>query len=190
MTRRSTETNPAVADPQTTTTTADAWLVVPVDEPGAGVPRERPGGVDAPVPEPRPVADHGAHRHQDARVPADGPDQSPISIVVAPAARTSATAAIALVMGVGALFSTATVLLAPLGVVLGACALALGIVGTGKAGRPHLTGRALAIGGIVTGVVGMLVGIAMVASSFTIFSDDGAVDFERRLGDVHIEISR
>lgn len=111
-------------------------------------------------------------------------------VVIRPG-KTSTAAAFALAFGVSALITSITVVLAPVGVLLGIIALLLGAVGRRKAALPHLTGKGVAVGGIVTGVLGLLIGITVIAGAAALWSDEGAVaELEQRLQDAGIEIQR
>lgn len=181
MTRRATEFDRLGASPPSRTTTADEWLRVPELDAAADVVAEAPGQRQRSRPAP-------------TSVPPRRPDQPDAgehqpSVVVAEPARTSAAAVCALACGVAALVSTLTLVLAPVGIALGAAALILGIVGTGRAGVPHLTGRGTAVAGIAAGVVGLLVGIAVVVGAL-VWAGDGTFEIEQRIGDVDIEVRR
>ncbi|WP_018783864.1 DUF4190 domain-containing protein [Micromonospora sp. CNB394] len=91
-------------------------------------------------------------------------------------AKTSTAAALALVFGVAALFSVLTAILAWIGVVLAIVGVVLGIVGLKMAARPGVTGRGVAIGGLVLSVLALLLGLALGAGITTFLNDDSAVD--------------
>lgn len=76
---------------------------------------------------------------------------------------TSAAAAFALVPGLAALFCALTGILAPAAVVFGLIGLALGIAGRKRAKRPGATGKGVATGGLVTAVLGLLLGAGVLA---------------------------
>ena len=92
------------------------------------------------------------------------------------AAKTSAAATFSLVFGVAALISVLTAILAWIGVVLAIIGLILGIVGLKMARRPGVTGRGVAIGGLVLSVLALLIGLALGAGVSTFLNDEGAVD--------------
>ncbi|RKN50518.1 DUF4190 domain-containing protein [Micromonospora endolithica] len=92
------------------------------------------------------------------------------------AAKTSAAAAFALVFGVAALFSVLTAILAWIGVVLAIVGIVLGIIGLKMATRPGVTGRGVAIGGLVLSVLALLIGLALGAGITTFLNNEGAVD--------------
>jgi hypothetical protein len=92
------------------------------------------------------------------------------------AAKTSAAATFALVFGVSALISVLTAILAWIGVVLAIIGVILGIVGLKMARRPGVTGRGVAIGGLVLSVLALLIGLALGAGITTFLNNEGAVD--------------
>jgi hypothetical protein len=90
-------------------------------------------------------------------------------------AKTSAAAAFSLVFGLAALFCALTFILSPVAVLFGLIGLVLGIIGLKKAKLVGVTGRGVAIGGLVTAVLGLLLGGAIVAGSAAFLSDEGRV---------------
>jgi uncharacterized membrane protein len=87
-------------------------------------------------------------------------------------AKTSAAATFALVFGLSALITAIAVISAPVAIVFGLLALVLGIVGIGKANASwNVTGKGLAIGGLVLGVLGLLLGVAITVGAATFLSD-------------------
>jgi hypothetical protein len=92
------------------------------------------------------------------------------------AAKTSAAAAFALVFGVAALISVATAILSPVGLVLGLIGIVLGVVGLRMARRPGVTGKGVAVGGLVLSVLAVLLAAAFAAGVSTYLNDEGAVD--------------
>jgi hypothetical protein len=92
------------------------------------------------------------------------------------AAKTSAAAAFALVFGVASLISVGTVILSVVGLVLGLIGIVLGIVGMRMARRPGVTGRGVAIGGLVLSAIAVLLALAFAAGVTTFLNDEGAVD--------------
>ena len=91
-------------------------------------------------------------------------------------AKTSAAAAFALVFGVSALFCALTGILAPVAVVLGLIGIVLGIVGMKKGRLPGVTGRGVAIGGLVTALLGLLLGAAVLAGAAVFVNDSSNLD--------------
>jgi predicted membrane protein len=86
-------------------------------------------------------------------------------------AKTSASAVLALVFGLAALFSVLIAVLAPLGVLFGLLGLIFGVIGRKRSKNPHVTGGAVAVIGIVMSVLGLIVGIALTASLVTFLTD-------------------
>ncbi|MCM0678592.1 DUF4190 domain-containing protein [Micromonospora phytophila] len=92
------------------------------------------------------------------------------------AAKTSAAATFALVFGVSALICVLTAILAWAGLILGIIGVILGIVGLKMARRPGVTGRGVAIGGLVLSALAVLIGLALAAGITTFINNEGAVD--------------
>ncbi|MET8550366.1 hypothetical protein ABZ356_11835 [Micromonospora zamorensis] len=91
-------------------------------------------------------------------------------------AKTSAAATFALVFGVAGLLSVLTAILAWIGLVLGIIGIILGIVGLKMARRPGVTGRGVAIGGLVLSILAVLIGLGLAAGITTFVNNDSAVD--------------
>ena len=91
-------------------------------------------------------------------------------------AKTSAAAAFALVFGLAALFSALTAILAPLGVLFGLIGIVLGIAGLKMAKRAGVTGKGVAIGGLLTAVLGLLLGGAVLAGAAVVVNDEAQLD--------------
>lgn len=121
--------------------------------------------------------ENGAHAvgSGDDRTAARGERRDEQRQVLKPA-KTSAAAAFSLVFGVSALLSVLTVLLSPLGVVLGLIGIVLGVVGMKMAKRVGVTGKGVAIGGLVLSVLAVLAGAAALIGVTTILNDDAAVE--------------
>ncbi|MEE6256946.1 DUF4190 domain-containing protein [Plantactinospora sonchi] len=92
------------------------------------------------------------------------------------AAKTSTAATFALVFGVAGLISSLTVILSAVGFVLGIIGVVLGIVGLRMARRPGVTGRSVALGGLILSILAVLVAIAFAAGVTTFLNDRDAVD--------------
>ncbi|WP_410813552.1 hypothetical protein [Micromonospora sp. 067-2] len=90
--------------------------------------------------------------------------------------KTSAAATFALVFGVAGLFSVLTAILAWIGLVLGIIGIIVGIVGLRMARRPGVTGRGVAIGGLVLSILAVLIGLGLAAGITTFVNNDRAVD--------------
>lgn len=90
-------------------------------------------------------------------------------------AKTSAAATFALIFGLSALLSVLTLILTPLALVLAVIGLVLGIAGIKMAGRVGVTGKALAITGLVMSILTLLIGAAAIIGVTTFLNDDAAV---------------
>ena len=90
--------------------------------------------------------------------------------------KTSAAATFALVFGLSALICVLTVLLALPGLVLALVGLVLGAVGLSKTGKPWVTGKALAVSGLVLSGLALLLGVAVTVGTIALLNDQQAVD--------------
>lgn len=107
------------------------------------------------------------------------------------AAKTSAAAVFALVFGVAALISVSTAILASVGLLLGIIGLVLGVVGLRMARRPGVTGRGVAIGGLVLNVLAVLIALAFAAGITTFINNEDAVNrLERRVEELRDKLPR
>lgn len=103
--------------------------------------------------------------------------------------KTSAAATFALVFGVSALICALTAILSPAAIVLGVIGLLLGIAGIVMSKRPHVTGKGLAIGGIVTSLLGLLISIGLIAGAATLLNNRSAVDrLEKKVTELKNEL--
>jgi hypothetical protein len=91
-------------------------------------------------------------------------------------AKTSAAATFALVFGLAALFCALTAILSPAAVVFGLIGIVLGIVGLKMAKRPGVTGKGVATGGLVTAILGLLLGGAVLAGAAVLVNDEQRLD--------------
>lgn len=91
-------------------------------------------------------------------------------------AKTSAAAVFSLVFGLAALFCALTAILSPAAVLFGLIGIVLGIVGLKMAKRPGVTGKGVAIGGLVTAVLGLLLGAAVIAGASVLVNDEQRLD--------------
>lgn len=91
-------------------------------------------------------------------------------------AKTSTAAAFALAFGVAALVCALTAILAPLAVLFGVIAVVLGVVGMKMARRAGITGKGVALGGLVTGLLGLLLGGAVLAGAAVVVNDEQRLD--------------
>ena len=90
-------------------------------------------------------------------------------------AKTSAAAAFALVFGVAALIAVLTVILAPIALVLSLIGIVLGIVGMKMAKRVGITGKTVALGGLVLSVLSLLLAVTAAIGVTTFLNNDAAV---------------
>jgi hypothetical protein len=91
-------------------------------------------------------------------------------------AKTSVAATFGLVFGLAALFSALTAILAPAAVLFGLIGIVVAIAGMKMAKRPGVTGRGVAIGGLVTAVLGLLLGAAVLAGAAVLVNDEQRLD--------------
>jgi hypothetical protein len=114
----------------------------------------------------------------DASRPADRRDHVDARVGVA---KTSAAATFALVFGLAALFCGLTGILAPVAVLFGIIGIILGIVGRKMALCPGVTGRGVATGGLVTAVIGLLLGLAVIAGMAIYVNEQGLDGLQDRI---------
>lgn len=111
------------------------------------------------------------------------------AVAVSPKLKTSAAAVFSLVFGLSSLLSALAVLLSPLAVVFGLIGLVLGIVGLKMAKQIHVTGKGVAIGGLVMSILGLLLGIGIIAGAATFLTDEANLQrIEDRLQDLRDEV--
>jgi len=89
---------------------------------------------------------------------------------------TSVAAVFALAFGLSALFCALTAILSPAAVVFGIIGIVLGVLGLKMAKRPWVHGRGVAIGGLVTAVLGLLLGAAVLAGATILVNNDQALN--------------
>lgn len=100
-------------------------------------------------------------------------------------AKTSAAATFSLVFGVAALFSALTAILSVVSIPLGIIGVILGIVGMKMASQPGVTGRGVAIGGLVLSILALLLAAAFAVGVSTLLNDESAVNrLERQVEDL------
>lgn len=105
-------------------------------------------------------------------------------------AKTSAAATFGLVFGVAALLSVLTAILASVGLLLGIIGVILAIIGLRMSRRPGVTGRGVAIGGLVLSALAVLLGLALAAGITTFVNNEGAVDrLEKRVSDLRDKLN-
>ena len=91
-------------------------------------------------------------------------------------AKTSAAAVFGLVFGLAALFCALTGILAPAAVLFGVIGLILAIVGVKMAKRIGVTGKGVAIGGLVTSLLGLVLGGVVLAGVTAVVNDQKQLD--------------
>jgi hypothetical protein len=94
--------------------------------------------------------------------------------VLAP--KTSAAAVFSLVFGLAALFSALTAILAPAAVLFGIIGLIVAAAGFKMTKRPGVTGRGTTIGGLVTSLLGLLLGAAVLIGAAVVVNDEQQLD--------------
>ena len=104
-------------------------------------------------------------------------------------AKTSAAAVFALVFGLAALFCALTAILSPAAVVFGIIGLVLGVVGLKMAQRVGVTGKGVALGGLVTAVLGLLLGGAVLGGLSALVNDERRLDqLQNRIDDLRTQV--
>lgn len=97
-------------------------------------------------------------------------------------AKTSAAAALALAFGVAAVVSVVSVVLSPFALILGLVAVVLGVLGMKAAKKVGVTGRGVALAGLVLGALAFLLAVAAAIGVTTFLNDRTAVErLEQRL---------
>ncbi len=91
-------------------------------------------------------------------------------------AKTSAAAVFSLVFGLSALLSVLTILLAPLAIILAIIGIILGVMGMKMAKRAGVTGKGVAIGGLVLSVIALLLAATAAIGITTFLNNDSAVN--------------
>ena len=90
--------------------------------------------------------------------------------------KTSAAAAFALVFGLSALFCALTGILAPAAIVLGVIGLVVSVVGLKMTKRVGVTGKGVALGGLLTSLLGLVLGGAVLAGAAAVVNDEARLD--------------
>ena len=104
-------------------------------------------------------------------------------------AKTSAAAAFALVFGLAALFCALTALLSPVAIVFGILGLILAFAGLKMAKRPGVTGRGVAIGGLVTALLGLILGGVILGGLTAVVNNKSQLDrVQRYLDDARAKL--
>lgn len=103
--------------------------------------------------------------------------------------KTSAAAVFSLVFGLAALFCALTAILSPAAVLFGIIGLVLGVVGLKMAKRRGVTGKGVAVGGIVTALLGLLLGAAVLVGAAALVNDERRLDqLQSRLDDLRNDL--
>ena len=104
-------------------------------------------------------------------------------------AKTSAAAVFALVFGLAALFCALTAILSPAAVLFGVIGVVLAIAGLKMAKRPGVTGRGVAIGGLVTALLGLLLGGAVLGGAAALVNDESRLDqLQQKIDDLRDDV--
>ena len=104
--------------------------------------------------------------------PAISRDDSEVITPVGPRPRTSLSASLSLIVGVLAAVAAATGELAGLGIGLGVIAALLSFAGISATSRPHVTGKADALLGMLLGLAAIVFGVLMITSAVGWLSTD------------------
>lgn len=100
-------------------------------------------------------------------------------------AKTSAAAAFALALGVAAFVLAITLLLAPIGLVLGIIGIILAIIGIRAAKKTGITGKGVAITGLVFSILAVLLAGTLAIGITTFLNNEGAVNrLEQQIQDL------
>jgi uncharacterized membrane protein HdeD (DUF308 family) len=94
----------------------------------------------------------------------------PAPVNVPPQRLRNGAGASALVIGVLALVLAVLFIFAPLAAILGAVAVVLGIVGVSRANRGAASNRGQAVAGLITGALGLLIAVAVIATIGTLLA--------------------
>lgn len=99
-----------------------------------------------------------------------------------PKAKTSAAAVFALIFGLLAFFGILSILFSPIALPLAVLGLILGVIGIRRTKDPRLTGKVLAVIGLVLSVLALLLVVAAVVGGFALLDDPGVLTWlEERL---------
>ena len=91
-------------------------------------------------------------------------------------AKTSAAAVFGLVFGLAALFCALTGILSPAAILFGLIGLVLAVVGLKMAKRVGVTGKGVAIGGLVTSLLGLVLGGVVLAGLTAVVNNEQQLD--------------
>ncbi len=96
-------------------------------------------------------------------------------VTAARPAKTSAAAVFALVFGLAALFCALTAILSPAAVVFAVLGLILAVAGLKMANKPGVTGKGVAVGGLVT-AFGLILGGVVIGGLAAVVNDKTQLD--------------
>ena len=114
---------------------------------------------------------------------------APVEVRPARTAKTSAAAVFALVFGLAALFCALTAILSPVAIVFGIIGLVLAVVGLKMAKRSGVTGKGVAIGGLVTALVGLVLGGVVLGGITAVVNNDKQLDrIQRYIDDTRAKL--
>ncbi len=97
-------------------------------------------------------------------------------VTAAPPAKTSAAAVFALVFGLAALFCALTAILSPAAIVFAVIGLILAVVGLKMAKKPGVTGKGVAVGGLVTALLGLILGGVIIGGLAAVVNNKSQLD--------------
>ena len=97
--------------------------------------------------------------------------------------KTSAAAVFSLVFGLAALFCALTGILSPFAVLFGLIGLILAFAGFKMAKKIGVTGKGVAIGGLITSLLGLLLGAAVLAGAAVYVNDQGLDRLQQQFDD-------
>ncbi len=104
-------------------------------------------------------------------------------------AKTSAAAVFALVFGLAALFCALTAILSPAAILFGVVGLVLAVVGLKMAKRQGVTGKGVAIGGLVTSLLGLILGGVVLGGLAAVVNNPAQLDrIQRYIDDARADL--
>lgn len=122
-------------------------------------------------------------------VPAPPLPATGLEVRPARAAKTSAAAVFALVFGLAALFCALTVILSPAAILFGIIGLVLAAVGLKMANKPGVTGKGVAIGGLVTALLGVVLGSVVIGGLAAVVNNDSQLNrLQRYIDDARAKL--
>src|SRR5687767_15149742 len=140
----------------------------------------RVDGNDAPVTGRHGIDATGTHTGADVTSRMTGHAEPQVEQRIVPArtksAKTSAAAVFGLVFGLAALFCALTGILAPAAILFGVIGLVVSIVGLKMTKRLGVTGKGVALGGLLTSLLGLALGAAVLAGAAAVVNDEAQLD--------------